>query len=79
MPLAKLFVVRLEKMTERQIELPVSGNIGLQHHGFKEPARVREMPLRRARLRHELHSGVGIRQTCRQCLGRSAYMTKEGL
>ena len=54
-PLAYRVVIRVEKITEALVELPVSGRVRRQNEGLEEPSGMRAMPLGRARLQTRLH------------------------
>jgi hypothetical protein len=56
--LPRLHVVRVEEEGVDRVQRPVAGRVRLQDEGLEEPARVREMPLRRADVGHRLHHVV---------------------
>ncbi|CAM8770751.1 hypothetical protein NCM_01976 [Burkholderia pseudomallei] len=54
MPRAERFVIRIEEIRIARIEQPVAARMPREDHGLEEPCRMREMPLRRTRVRHRL-------------------------
>ena len=59
---ADALVIGIEQEIELRIERAVAGQIRLENHSLEEPGRMREMPFRRARVRHRLHGRVGVGQ-----------------
>src|SRR5688572_6889875 len=62
MPLADGVVVRIEEVAVSRVEDPVLRHMRLQYEGLEEPGGMREMPLRRAGIRHGLDGAILGRQ-----------------
>ena len=52
------FVIRIEQVSEGIIKHLVAGQVRQQHHVFKKPTGVRQMPFGRAGVGHGLHALV---------------------
>src|SRR6516165_3578614 len=67
------FVVGVEQIGESRVEDPVAWIERGQDERFEKPGRVRQMPFRRADIRHRLDSLVLGRQIDRKRLAGSPY------
>ena len=68
-----LFVVGIEQMVVALIQRAITRQKGLQHEGLEEPGDMRQMPLRRADIRHALdHIVLGL-QRLTESLAGSAH------
>ncbi len=76
------FVVGIEAIAETVIEYAIGGIVGLQHHLFEEPGRVRQVPLRRTGVLHGLHDliflGERLRDPERGLPGAAELFAKAG-
>ena len=61
-PIADRLVVGIKEIAEPGIEVPIPRHVRAEHELLEEPGRVREVPLRGARVRHALHHAIFRRQ-----------------
>src|SRR5438093_1388606 len=67
-------VIGVEEDAKLRMKALVAGQSGLQNEGLEEPARVREVPLDRARVGHGLQRAVLRREWASQPLGRPTHV-----
>ena len=72
-------VVGIEQEREPLIERPVALQVGRENHRHKKPGRVREVPLRRARIGHRLQRCVRVGKRFTEPLARGPDLAVESL
>ncbi len=65
-------VIGVEEKVVLLIEAPVSGKMRLQHEALEEPGDMRQVPLRRAHIRHGLHDAVFRLEVGNECKRKAA-------
>ncbi len=69
---ADALVIGIEQETEVAIERAVVGEVLFENHSLEKPCRMREMPFRRACVRHRLNGRIGVGQRRAEPLARLA-------
>ncbi len=57
---ANCFVIGVEEERIARLELSILRVVRHQDHGLEKPGRMRQVPLRRTRIRHGLCRGIGV-------------------
>src|SRR5215472_13743254 len=71
-----LLVVGIKELFKSRIKRLIAADMSGQKKGFKEPSRVRQMPLDGARVGHRLQHLVFCREWLRQRERRRAHLLK---